>query len=286
MNIKIAGASGFLGKIVSGKLEAEGHKISAISRELLYGSINNLMDYLSGTDVVINLAGAPIIKRWTSGNKKEIYSSRIITTKNIALAIKKIPAQERPQKVLSASAIGIYSPCKRHTEISVDYENGFIGNLVAKWEAAWLELPEETDLSIFRIGLVLGKKARLIKNLSTIFKLGIGGKIGTGKQPFPFIHEKDLARAFSFVLKRFHGKRIINLVAPQQIDNSHFVKVFAKKLNKPALIPVPSFALKILFGKSAGLLTQSPAVIPGFLQSENFTFYYPTIEDTLKEILE
>jgi len=281
----MAGTSGYLGKIISQKLESEGHNISAIGRDLLYGKINDLAEYLAGADVVINVAGSPILKRWTEKNKKIICESRILTSKNIVNAIQQIDKIHRPERIISASATGIYRNGYTHSEKSTKTENNFIGKLVKHWEASWNGLPEGTGLVIFRISPVLGSDAVIIKKLVPVFKMGIGGKIGSGSQPFPFIHEKDLARAFSFILNNPEKNGIYNLSAPQQINNSYFTKTLAKKLRRPAFIPIPPFLLKLLYGKAAGLLTESPAVIPEALRSAGFKFNYPTIEEVLDNSL-
>ena len=132
--------------------------------------------------------------------------------------------------------------------------------MVQDWEDCLNGLPDSIQLNIFRIGLVLGKKAKTITNLLTPFKLGLGGKIGSGKQAFPFIHEKDVVQAFISAVEDYEENGTFNLVAPEKISNSQFTKVFAQKLKRPALIPVPSFVLKLIFGEAASLLLNSPIV--------------------------
>jgi uncharacterized protein len=284
MNIKIAGASGYIGNIVSNKYKSDGHHVEAIGRELLYGKKDELTDYIKDADVVINLAGASIFKRWNKNNKREIYESRVTTTKNIVDAINKLPPGAQLSKVIAISATGIYLSGKVHNEQSRDYDRGFPGKIVRAWEDAWEGLPKNITLTIFRSAPVIGKGSPVIRKLNLPFKLGIGGKIGTGIQPFPFIHEQDLARAFSFVLLSSTQNKIFNLAAPQEITNAYFTKILAKKLHRPAIIPIPAFALKIIFGESSVMLTESPSIIPEALESAGFSFNYPTIESALEEI--
>lgn len=285
MKITITGASGYLGTIITTELKNKGHEVSPIGRELLYGPAENLAGELKNTDILINLAGAPVLQRWTTKNKKEIYNSRIKTSQNIARAFQILFPKERPSKVISASAIGIYSAGKNHSEESLDFDNGFLGEVVKDWEQSWNGLPEEVQLTLFRIAVVLGKQSATIQKLLLPFKLGIGGKIGGGKQPFPFVHETDVARAFIWATENKKATGVFNLAAPQQITNSGFTRALAKKLRRPAFIPVPPLALKILFGKAASLLTQSPAVMPQKLLETGFEFKFSTIDDTLDEIL-
>ncbi|MBW6536332.1 MAG: TIGR01777 family oxidoreductase [Mariniphaga sp.] len=284
MIVKITGASGYLGKIITAELKSKGHEVSPIQREQLYGPAEILAGELKNTDVLINLAGAPVLQRWTAKNKKKIYHSRIQTAENLVRAFQILFPKERPAKVISASAIGIYAVRKTHTEESYNFDQGFLGEVVKDWEKSWNGLPEEVELTLFRLAVVLGKKSATIKNLLLPFKLGIGGKIGNGKQSFPFVHETDVARAFLWATKNKNTAGVFNLAAPEQITNAGFTRALAKKLNRPAFIPVPPFALKLIYGKAASLLTKSPAVLPHKIMEAGFEFRYPTIEEAMEEI--
>lgn len=284
MKIKITGLTGYLGNIINGELTKKGHSVSGIERRLLYGLPEKLEETLKNTKVLINLAGAPVLQRWTEKNKKLIYESRVLTTQNLVKAINNLPPEQRPEKVISASAIGIYANDVLHSEESHDFDTGFLGEVVKDWEASWNGLPGNVQLTIFRIAVVLGKESATIKKLLLPFKLGIGGKIGNGKQPFPFVHETDVAQAFAWAVENEKTAGIYNLAAPQQITNSGFTNALAKKLKRPAFIPVPAFVLKMVFGKAAGMLTQSPTVLPEALLEKGFAFRYATIEEALEEI--
>lgn len=285
MKIKMAGASGYLGNKVSNKLKKNGHEVSGISRKLLYGPAGDLKNELSGADAVYFLAGAPILQRWTKKNKKVIYDSRVVTSRNIAAAIHAMRPDERPQKVVSASAVGIYRTGETHDESSTDFDAGFVGTVVKDWENEWKKLPDNVQLTIFRIGLVLGSGAETIKKMLLPFKLGLGGKIGDGKQPFPFVHEDDVVRAFVWGFENEKAKGIYNLAAPDLISNKEFTKALANELNRPAFFTVPGFALKLVFGEASVLLTESPAAIPGRLKQSGFRFEFPSIDKTVKEIV-
>lgn len=284
MIIKIAGANGYLGNNLANELKNQGHKVSGIKRELLYGAKKDLQKDLAGADIVCFLAGAPILQRWTEKNKKVIYDSRVVTAKNMAAAIKGMNPEERSRQVVSASASGIYKTGKSHNESSKDFDDSFVGKVVKDWEAAWKNLPENVNLSILRIGLVLGKEAETIKKMMIPFKLGLGGKVGSGEQPFPFVHVSDVVRAFAWSIETGNGG-IYNLAAPESITNKEFTKALASELNRPAVFTVPEFALKMIFGKAAVLLTESPAVIPEHLEKSGFTFLYPSINKAIKDIV-
>ncbi len=259
--------------------------VSGINRELLYDPVKTLKKEISGCDVIINIAGASILRRWTTNNRKIIYESRVKTTKNLVKAINELNPEERPKRFISASAIGIYKPENIHTENSTEFNTGFIGKLVRDWENSLRGLPPEVNYTIFRIGIVLGKEAKTITNLLLPFKLGLGGKIGSGKQAFPFIHEKDVVNAFLWATEHDKSSNLFNLVAPQIITNKEFTRAIAKGLNRPAFIPIPSLLLKLIFGKASTLLLESPIVKAKTLTESGFKFEYPTINSTLSEIL-
>jgi len=284
MKIKITGSSGYLGRAISKKLKKYGHVVSGIEREVLY-KVDKLQEAIQGTNAIINLAGAPILQRWTSENRKIIYDSRVKTTQNLVKAINSLPLEKRPEKFISASAIGIYDPGKTHDESSIEFEQGFVGKVVLDWEKAVEPLTDDIQKIIFRIAPVLGKKSETIKNLKLPFKLGLGGKIGDGKQPFPFVHEQDVTDAILWGIEDYRQSGIFNLSAPEQISNNTFTKTFASKLKRPAIIPVPAFALKILYGETAQMLVKSPGVIPKELQKAGYNFKYPDIDSALSEIL-
>jgi uncharacterized protein (TIGR01777 family) len=285
MKIKITGISGYLGISISDELKKQGHEVTGIERKLIYGSPAILSKEIENTDVIINLAGAPVFQRWTKRNKKLIYESRIRTTGNLVQAINALQEENQPKKFISASAIGIYKPGFNHDEKSSNFDDGFIGTVAKDWEDASNELSSNVKKTIFRIGLVLGKNAKTITNLLLPIKLGLGATLGNGKQPFPFIHEKDVIRAFVWAVNNLTKSGTFNLVSPESITNKDFTKALAKALNRPAIFSIPGFVLKMFLGEAAVLLTQSPEVEPMNLLEEGFRFNYPDINLALTEIL-
>jgi len=285
MNIKITGQSGYLGSIITKELSAHGHSVTAINRKMLYGDVDLLKEEISGAEVIIHLAGSPILTQWNTKNRRIITESRVITTQNLVEAIKNLNPDARPKKFIQASAIGIYKAFETHDENSQSFDTGFVGNVVQQWEKASEDLPAEINRTIFRIGLVIGKKAKTITNLLLPFKVGLGAKIGNGKQPFPFIHDADVAGAFLWAIENNSASGIYNLIAPQQISNGDFTKALAKALNRPAFLTIPEFVIKAGLGEAAVLLTDIPGVIPKNLISAGFDFRYPDIESALKEII-
>jgi uncharacterized protein (TIGR01777 family) len=285
MKIKVTGSTGYIGQLILTGLRKKGHTVSGVKRDLLYGSSTNLQKELRNTDVVINLAGAPILQRWTGKNKEIIYNSRIVTTHNLVKAIIELSESERPKKVISSSAIGIYKSGYTHTEESNNFDEGFVGEVVKAWEHELTALPNDVQTIIFRLGIVFGKEAKTIKSMLLPFKLGLGGKIGSGGQAFPFIHEKDVVNAFIWATEEYKNDNIFNMVAPENISNKEFTAAFARCLNQSAFLSVPEFILKLALGEAAGMLTQSPKVLSEKIQEAGFQFAYPDITSALKEIL-
>ena len=284
MKIVISGTSGYLGQNLIQKLNLKGHTCVNISRKNLY-SIPDLTTLLQGTDLVIHLAGAPILRRWTKKIKSEILDSRVVTTQNISKAIRLLPESQRPHSFISASAIGIYATNYKHDETSTNFSTDFVGEVVQKWESSSAEMPATVRKINFRIGLVLGKEAKTITKLLPIFKLGLGGRIGSGEQAFPFVHINDVVEAFTWAVENIAAEGIYNLVAPESISNKQFTKALAHQLRKPAIFPVPAFALKLLYGEASTLLLQSPEVYPKRLLNQGFIFTFPNIKSCFDEII-
>jgi uncharacterized protein (TIGR01777 family) len=285
MKIKITGASGYLGQTISKKLKENGHEVTGLERKYLYGSIDDLQDEINNCDAIINLAGAPILQRWTDKNKATILESRVKTTQNLVRAINNLPMEEQPKKFISASAIGIYKPGIAHDETSQNFDDSFVGNVVKQWEAASIDLSPNVQRNIFRIGLVLGAEAKTISNLLLPFKLGLGATLGNGEQAFPFVHVKDVARAFVWAVEELSNNGTFNLVAPENITNKDFSKALARALHRPAIFSIPRFVLKTVLGETASLLTEGANVEPRHLVERGFKFEYPTIKKALEEIV-
>jgi len=285
MKIAVSGSYGYIAQNLIPELEESNHEVTRISR-LELGDIDQLTKRILGADVVISLAGAPILQRWTRKNKSEIIRSRIDSTQNIIHAINRLPMEHRPELFISASAIGIYSSNKVHTEKSTSFSTDFVAEVVKNWENASEDLNPDVRKIIFRIGLVLGKDAKTIQSLVPIIKLGLGGKIGSGKQPFPFVHISDAICAIRWSIENKNAMGIYNLVAPENIDNKTFTNTLAESLNRPAIFTIPEFVLKIILGEASALLLQNPQVYPERLLNEGFKFNFPDIRSTITEIIQ
>ncbi|MDY3201382.1 MAG: TIGR01777 family oxidoreductase [Arcobacter sp.] len=278
--IAITGASGFVGSSLTKFFSNLGYKITPLSREILNNK-SNLEEVLNSSDIVINLAGANIINRWSESYKRLLYSSRIDTTSKIVDAINHI--QNKPKLLISTSAVGIYDNRTIYDE-NGNFANDFLSNLCQDWEKKALEAKNGiTKVSIFRFGIVLGRDGGALQKMLTPFKLGLGGTIGNGNQAFSFIHISDLLNAYKFVIENSY-EDIFNLTAPKPTTNKDLTLALGKTLKRPTILPVPEFVLKLIFSEGARVLTDGQSVIPKKLLDLGFEFKFRTIEETIENL--
>ena len=278
--IAITGASGFVGTSLTKYFSDLGYKIVPISRDILNNN-KKLEETLNQTDIVINLAGANIINRWSESYKKLLYSSRIDTTSKIVNAINSI--QNKPKLLISTSAVGIYDNKSTYDEKG-NYSNDFLSNLCQDWEKEALKAKNyTTKVSIFRFGIIMGKDGGALQKMITPFKLGVGGVIGSGNQAFSFIHIEDLLNAYKFVIENEY-EEVFNLTAPVPTTNKGLTKALGKTLNRPTLFPVPEFVLNLIFSEGARVLTDGQSAIPQKLLDLGFEFKFKNIEDTIENL--
>ena len=272
--IAMSGASGFVGSILRSKFEQQGWQVRILGRAEFSKQPEDLAQFLQGVDGIVNLAGAPVISRWTEEYKKIMYQSRVTLTGKLvsACALLKIP----PRVFLSASAIGCYSTSGTHSEESQLLVHDFLGNLVRDWEHEAFRARElGIRTAVFRFGVVLGPEGGALAKMLTPFKLGLGGKIGTGLQPFSWIHVQDLAMVFEQALTDSTYEGIYNLTAPNPTTNAGLTKALSRALSRPAILPVPEFVLRILFGEGAQVLTSGQTHYPKDFWTEGSTLPSP-----------
>lgn len=281
--VAIAGASGFVGTSLQKMFKENGFDVISLRRADI-ADTKRLAEIIDGVNVVVNLSGANIIARWSESYKKELYDSRIYTTRNLINAISQI--QNKPKLLISTSAVGIYSNSKKQTEDEYEFGTDFLAKVCKDWE---LEASRANEFgvrcAIFRFGIVLGKSGGAFAKMVTPFRFGLGGNIGNGKQYFSFIHIKDLCRAFKFVVENSSQEGVFNLTAPNVTTNAGLTKALASALNRPAFFDVPEFVLKLIFGEGAKVLTDGQNVYPKKLLDNGFVFEFDNIETTIKDLI-
>lgn len=242
---------------------------------------------LIGVDAIIHLAGATISKRWTNAQKQQIIESRVLSSNTLYKALKENPHQVR--QIVSASAVGIYpdSSTTVYTENSAAIDDGFLGNVVVKWEES-VDKFKRLNIKVckLRTGIVFAKKGGALQEMIKPIKLGLGSSFGDGKQIQSWIHIHDLAAMYFFAVQN-SWEEVYNAVSPDPVTNEVQTKLIAKILKKPLLMPnIPKFLMKIILGEMHELLFTNKNVSPKKAIESGFTFQFPTIEKALKDILQ
>ncbi|MCX6256748.1 MAG: TIGR01777 family oxidoreductase [Bacteroidia bacterium] len=286
MLIAVCGSSGFIGKELCVHLINLGHEIVPVRKKDFQLPIHDFKEILRETDIFINLAGAPVGKRWTNTYKKQLYHSRIDPVDKVLTAMRLL--KDRPRIFISASAIGIYNCTDIHTEESPDFGDNFLSELVINWEKEVLKARELVNVRviIFRLSVVLGRNGGAFPKMALPFRFGIGGRIGNGRQHFSFVHIEDVIRAIDFVIEHPETEGIYNLAAPETVTNRIFTKTLAGIMHRPGFFVVPSFLLKLRYGKASSILLQGQHVIPKRLTEAGFGFKYQNIETTLHSLVD
>ena len=235
-------------------------------------------------DAVINLAGAPTDSRWSKKRKQLLIDSRVGTTARLIEWMRLAP--QPPETLISASAVGYYGeqgdrPITEDTPPAA----GFTHKLCAAWER---EAGEASALGVrvcvMRIGVVLDREGGALAKMLPAFRLGAGGRLGTGRQYFPWIHREDMAAICQWLLENPRARGTYNASAPNPVTNAEFTRALGKALSRPTLLPMPATALKLLFGEMSALLLMSDRMLPKRLLEEGFQFRYAELERALGAI--
>ncbi|WOE68744.1 TIGR01777 family oxidoreductase [Hydrogenimonas thermophila] len=286
MKVVISGASGFVGSHLTKEFEKREWNITPLIRSDFKLSDSEFSKKFIGADVVIHLAGATINRRWSESYKKELYSSRIDTAKKIVKAMEIM--EKKPKLFISTSAVGIYAGDGQYNEESAVYANDFLGSLAQDWEKAALEAKSlGVRTVIFRFGIVMGHGGGVLQQMVPMFKLGLGGTIGNGKQPFSWVHIDDQMRAYFYIIEHEDLEGIFNLMAPTPTTNYGLTKALGKALHRPTFFVIPKFILQLRFGSEAAeVFAGGQYVTPLRLPKAGFEFKFKTIEDALNDLFD
>lgn len=297
MKIAISGASGLIGRRLLKNLSAAGHSMHVLSRHAgtnmppgvklsAWDPVKSQPpeESLRDAGAVIHLAGEPVAQRWTAQAKERIRESRVIGTRNMVQAIERLP--RRPEALICASATGYYG--SRGDEVLNESSapgGGFLPEVCEAWEKE-AQAAEALGVRVVRVrtGVVLDPRGGALQRMLPPFRMGVGGKLGGGKQWMSWIHLEDLAAMFQFTLD--HPMRgAFNGVAPYPVSNSEFTSALGQALHRPAIFPVPAFALKVLFGEMAEILLASQRVAPVAAEAAGFRFRFPQLAPALADLL-
>ncbi len=279
MRVTVLGASGFVGRHLSAALEARGFTVTRASAR----DVDAAARACEGADAVVNLAGASISKRWTPAHKAEMRSSRVDLTRRLIDRFAGLVAP--PLAYVSASAVGYYgmSDDATFTEESPPGRD-FLAELCVAWEREAFRAREfGARVAIIRSGLVLGPDGGLLAFLLTPFRLGLGGRIGNGKQWMSWIHIDDAVGVYIHALER--GDGVYNATAPNPVTNERFTQTLARTVRRPAILPVPPLALQALLGEGASIAVRGQRVLPQRTRESGYIFRYETIDAALAAIV-
>jgi uncharacterized protein (TIGR01777 family) len=292
MVIGLTGATGFVGRHIVEQAHRRGHEIIAFTRapakpveraiETRAFSTDRAPD-LTGCEAVIHLAGEPIFGLWTPAKKRAILESRVQGTRRIVEAIAIMPA--KPEVLLNGSATGIYSD-GADRELSEDAPKGgtYLGEVASQWEH---EAQQASDVRVvlLRTAVVLGREAGALKVMRTVFKAGLGGVIGSGKQWMSWIHVDDLARLALFAVEDMSVRGPLNASAPWPVRHGDFVKTLARLLSRPAFFHIPAFAARLVLRGLSDELLESKRVVPAAATEHGFGFTFPELTPALRDLL-
>jgi uncharacterized protein (TIGR01777 family) len=301
MQILMTGASGLVGTTLTAELRAAGDTVNRFVRPGTDSTHSNSGDVTwdpqtgemnlpaaEGADAVINLAGASIGGgRWTANRKALLRSSRVDLTEHLVTALARLKSP--PKIFISASAIGFYGDRGEEslTEASSSGKD-FLSKITRDWEAAAIKVEQFGARTVLaRFGIILSKNGGALPQMLTPFKLGAGGKLGSGKQWMSWISLDDAITAIRTAITDANLSGPINIVAPNPARNADFTRALAKVLHRPAILPAPAFALRLALGEMAdALLLSSQRVIPEKLTQQHFKFQYPDLESALRRALQ
>jgi uncharacterized protein (TIGR01777 family) len=299
MRVAVTGATGNIGSALVRELLARGDEVVALTRdpagarEKLGESISAVRwekpaaepapaDALSGCDGVVHLLGAPVDQRWSEEAKENIRKSRVLGTRYLVAGLRE--ADPRPPVLVSQSATGYYGPRGDEpvdeTEPAAD---DFLAQVVRDWEGEARAAEElGVRVALMRTGVVLTESGGALGKMITPFKLGVGGPIAGGGQYVPWVHIDDVMGALICALEDDRVRGPVNLTAPEPATNRELSKALGKVLRRPALMPVPGFALKLMYGEMASIVTTGARVVPARLAEIGYRFRRPGLEDALR----
>jgi uncharacterized protein len=300
MKILVTGATGLIGRSLCRALTDDGHAVAAVSRSPVkprglavaevfrWDPQNGRLPHaaLDGVDAVVNLTGEPLdARRWSDQQKRLIRDSRIVTTRNLVEGLGSV--DRKPAVLVSGSAVGFYGDRgDEQLEETSPAGHGFMSEVCEEWER---EAARATELGVrvvqVRTGVVLSAEGGALKKMLAPFKLGLGGPLGSGKQWFPWIHVKDIIGIFRHAVLTATLAGPVNGVAPEPVTNREFTRELGRAVHRPAFLPVPEMALRVLMGEMSAVLFGSQRVVPKAALASGYEFHYPLLESALANLL-
>lgn len=304
MRIVVTGATGVIGRAVCRALTARGDQVVALSRDAdrarrrLGGDAAEVhawtapvrepppREALSGANAVVNLLGESIAQRWSERAKQEIHDSRVLCTRQLTRALRALSDAERPTVLVSQSASGFYGP---HGSEDLDETSApgrdWLARVVVEWEAEASAAADLMRVALTRTGVVLSPEGGALAKMLPFFKLGIGGPVAGGRQYISWVHLDDVVGGLLTCLDHADAEGAVNLTAPTPVTNAEFSRALGRVLGRPAVLPVPGLALRLLYGEMASIITTGQAVRPRRLQMMGYRFAQPELEPALRAVI-
>jgi uncharacterized protein (TIGR01777 family) len=305
MRIVIAGGSGFMGRRVMARWVDGGHEVTVLSRnparttgKLQAGAAvrrwdpanvdDDLVTTLRGADAVVNLAGVPIGGRpWTPGHKRAIRQSRLAATGAIVEAIGRLPTADRPKVLVNASGIDIYGD-RTDGELTEDSSPGdsFLAEVVVAWEAA-ARAAESLGVRVVlaRTALIVAPEALAWRLILLPFRLFVGGRLGSGRQRFTWIHVDDAVGLYDLAIRNGSIVGPVNMVAPEVPAQRDLARAIGRAMRRPAIFPVPAFVLRLMLWGQADIVLHGRVAVPAKALAAGYEFHHPTVESALRDVL-
>ncbi len=303
MRIAITGATGFIGRRLVARLLRDGHAVVALSRDVTRAravlpvrcdvapwdpeSAIGPATALDGADAIVHLAGAGVAdERWTAARKRVIRQSRVRGTNALVATLAAMRPDARPRTLVGASAIGIYGD---RGDEELDERSapgaGFLAEVCIDWEAA-TRAAEALGVrtAVVRVGIVLGRDGGALRTMLPLFRLGLGGRLGSGRQWMSWIHVADVVELFVRAIVDETVTDVINAVAPQPIRNAEFTAALARALRRPAIAPAPAVALRLALGEMSAVVLASQRVLPRAALARGFAYAHPQLASALADL--
>jgi uncharacterized protein (TIGR01777 family) len=303
MRVVVTGATGTIGLAVADALRGRGDQVVALSRDQQRGQrvLGEAVEVhawphpndepppeaaLRGADAVIHLLGEPVAQRWTAESKRRIRESRVDATRSLVAGLSSLAEADRPRVLVSQSATGYYGPRGDQT---VDEHgpagNDFLAEVVVAWEREALAAGSLMRVALTRAGVVISPTGGALAKMLPFFRLGIGGPVAGGHQFVPWVHLDDVVGVLLFCVDDERAAGPLNLTAPNPVDNAEFSRALGRALKRPAVLPVPGFAIALLYGEMAQIVTTGQRAVPGRLIELGYEFRQPQIEQALRAAL-
>ena len=298
----VSGATGLVGRRLTARLLGDGCSVRALTRDLRRGAaaldskvllvrwdgVHVPADALSGADAVVHLAGEPVFGLPGAARRWRVRDSRIASTRSLVTALGALPEAERPAVLVCASAVGFYGSRGEATlEEDAEPGAGFLAELCRDWEAAARSAEVHGVRSVsLRIGIVMAREGGALHSMARPFRLGLGGRIGSGRQWFPWIHIDDVVALIRAVVDDPDYRGPVNAVAPQSLRNAQFTRALAAVMRRPALLPVPAIAVRAALGELAVELLGSRRIVPRQALEHGFRFQHTSLESALAQELD